>query len=120
LENGPLDEEFVSRYNKGVFKRFLWKLAAAGLLVPAVIFWTSVLMYATLGTDYLFDVVIVPTSKYWWGNFTLIILVLIFPAGAGYLNLAMRARDKRIRSVWFAIIGLFFAILGLLTLFFYK
>lgn len=50
------------------------------MLSPAITFWISVLMVASFGNDYLFDMLLAKIGLTWWGNLLLIFLVVAMPA----------------------------------------
>ncbi len=50
------------------------------MLLPAVVFWVSVLMVASFGNDYLFDMLLANVGLTWWGNLLLIFFVVAMPA----------------------------------------
>lgn len=85
-------------------------------LLPAIVFWTSVLMYTSLGTDYVFDVVIAELNKTSWGNALMILMVIGGPAmaiafsGMEYL----KTRNKKMK--WSMAVGAAFLLLGFFAL----
>lgn len=86
------------------------------LLAPAAIFWISMVMFVALGTDYVYDVIIVPMSKSQLGNMLLISLVIGLPI---VVTAANGWRYKQTRVSQFrntAIAGALLAILGIITI----
>ena len=61
-------------------------LLNAVMLLPAIIFWISVLMVASFGNDYLFDMLLAKVGLTWWGNLLLIFLVVALPAVSIAIN----------------------------------
>ena len=57
-----------------------------GLFFPAVAFWVSVLFWVSLGTDYLFDVVINNLQDTFLGQIGIVFLVVILPVIAIVIN----------------------------------
>jgi cation transport ATPase len=58
----------------------------AVMLLPAMVFWISVLMVANFGNDYLFDMLLAKIGLTWWGNLLLIFFVVAMPAVSIAIN----------------------------------
>jgi hypothetical protein len=86
------------------------------LLIPAIIFWTSVIMYTGLGTDYVFDVVVKKLSESSLGNLLMVFSVI----GCPILVMAVSGREyfktKNKKMRWGLGIGAGFLVLGIFTL----
>lgn len=54
-------------------------LAETLLFTPAAIFWLSALVYVSMQTDYLFDVVVIPASKDWLGVALILMVITLLP-----------------------------------------
>lgn len=87
--------------------------AVFGLSVmAATIFWISALIYETLGTDYLFDAVILPLSEGLVGTWILLILTAFLPlAGSGYAFVVWRNQKIR-EGLWMTLTGAALGIMG--------
>jgi hypothetical protein len=82
------------------------------LLLPAVSFWLSVMMYLAFGTDYFFDVVFAEMSKTFWGNTVLIMMVIGLPGLAVGLNGLVYLKKKDRMAWWGIAVGIVFLALG--------
>ena len=68
-------------------KELFWEITVnVILLLPATIFWISVLTVASFGNDYLFDKLLAKVGLTWWGNLLLIFMVVALPAVAIAIN----------------------------------
>lgn len=86
------------------------------LLIPAVIFWTSVVMYTALGTDYVFDIVLQKLSESMLGNLLITFLVIGFPAVVIAISGMEYIKTKNKKMRWGLAIGAAFLIMGFFTL----
>jgi hypothetical protein len=86
------------------------------LLIPALIFWTSVVMYAGLGTDYVYDVIVEKLSQTTLGNTVLVLFVMGFPVIVIVISGLEYFKTKNIKMKWGMGLGSVFLVLGLLTL----
>ncbi len=82
------------------------------LLGPAIVFWISTSLYAGLGTDYIFDLVIEKIGQRNWGNILLTSLVIGLPSvGIAFNGLAFMGRRAKI-ALWGWVLSGFLLILG--------
>ncbi len=58
------------------------------------------MLYAGLGTDYLFDTFIDKFSQTYWGNLVIIVIVIGFPGVAIVISTMAHAWMKNRVSVW--------------------
>ena len=87
------------------------------LMGPAVLFWISVMIVVTLGTDYLFDVVVAQMRQTGIGQLVLIVVILVCPGIGLGVNYAMVKKKKgRWQKVAMVLAGVMvvWAILGII------
>src|SRR3989304_8835933 len=77
-----------------------WWMASIILLFPSAIFWLSTLIYATMGTDYLIDVVITTMTEQLWGGGFLILVVLGGGIGGVFLTVSHFVVSKKFRWIY--------------------
>jgi hypothetical protein len=76
-----MDERKKSKWPRIKFPEDFSVIAAwVLLLMPAVVFWTSVVLYTGLGTDYVFDVVLSKLNQTSLGNTVIVLFVIGGPA----------------------------------------
>ena len=90
------------------------KILAANvmLLVPAAIFWVSVILWVSLGTDWLFDAVIDPMSQTNVGNLMVIGIVVGLPGLAVGINGMAYLKAKSQEAWWGVAIAVVFLAAG--------
>lgn len=72
----------------------------AGVLFPAVFYWSSYLMRWALGTDYWYDLIIKPWVKSGAGSLGMTLLTIILPAGAATINYLVLRRKHWEGTKW--------------------
>lgn len=82
------------------------------LLLPAGWFWSSVILYLALGTDYFFDVLFEKMSMSFWGNILLVIMVIGLPGLAVGLNGIVYIRKKNKLAWWALAVSMIFMAAG--------
>ncbi len=80
------------------------------LLGPAVAFWLALLFRITLGTDYIFDVVIASLQMSIWGQIVIAVFVVALPVLSVYVNKRLNIKTRE----GIAVVGILFA--GVLSL----
>ncbi len=82
IYNGDMEED-EKKFKWPVIKitaSFWMGVIETALLTPAAVFWSAIAMYTTLGTDYVYDVVLPQLEQSFWGNALVTLLVIGFPA----------------------------------------
>lgn len=113
----------ISRYNGDVEtpKKFVIPvnvevtLVNTLLLLPAGWFWSSVILYISLGTDYFFDVLFEQMSMNFWGNILLVVMVIGLPGLAVGMNGLVYIRKKNKLAWWGLAISVIFMAAGFLA-----
>src|SRR3989344_3409847 len=87
------------------------------LMGPAVLFWISVMIVVTLGTDYLFDVVVAQMRQTGIGQLALVMAILVCPSiGLGMNYMTAKKKKRRWQEVAMVLAGgmVVWAILGII------
>ena len=87
-------------------------LVNTALLLPAAWFWSSVILYLGLGTDYFFDVLFEQMGRSFWGNLVLIVMVIGLPGLAVGINGLVYLKRKSPLAWWGLAIAMVFMAAG--------
>jgi hypothetical protein len=85
------------------------------LLLPAAVFWSSVVLWVSLGTDWLFDAVLDPLGQTFWGNLLLIAGVIGMPGLAIGMNGLVYLKARAKIAWWCLALAVIFLALGFLA-----
>lgn len=86
-------------------------------MMPAVLFWSSVVFRLALGTDYFFDVFISRISNNFVGGVFLVLCIVFLPALSVGISLIEHKRYSDSFSRWESVVGIIFLLSGLFASF---
>jgi hypothetical protein len=95
------------------YKELALRILGVVLLVPSMMFWSSVVMVVAFGTDYFYDEIFAPMARNVLGKTALFVLLVGFPLLGIFINRKDLQNKNWKRPVWLWVISGIFSVLGM-------